>query len=173
MLSIYIGGSGSGKSLLAEKRVLELACGKKYYLATMEVYGEEGRKKVQRHQEMRKEKGFETIEKPRDLVDVIEDKTGTVLLECMSNLVANEMFRGEEMIPEDMVVKKVCREVLALNEKVENLVIVTNNIFEDGVGYEEETRNYIRALGKINERLVFNAQEVYEVVVGIEVKLKG
>ena len=55
---LITGGSGSGKSAYGEKRILEAGEMTRYYIATMEVFGEEGRKKVERHREMRKEKGF-------------------------------------------------------------------------------------------------------------------
>ena len=61
MVSLVIGGSGSGKSEFAE----QLACktdGKRYYIATMQPYDEEMWEKIKRHQEVRKDKGFETIE---------------------------------------------------------------------------------------------------------------
>lgn len=49
MLMVITGGSGSGKSEFAEKQAVRLAKGGPlYYLATMQVYGEEGRRKVER-----------------------------------------------------------------------------------------------------------------------------
>ena len=39
----------------------------RYYIATMEVFGEEGRKKVERHKKLRQGKGFITIESPKDV----------------------------------------------------------------------------------------------------------
>ena len=42
------GGSGSGKSAYAEECIVRMSQGlSRYYLATMQVYGEEGRKKVE------------------------------------------------------------------------------------------------------------------------------
>lgn len=42
---LITGGSGSGKSAYGEKRILEAGEMTRYYIATMEVFGEEGRKK--------------------------------------------------------------------------------------------------------------------------------
>ena len=94
---LITGGSGSGKSAYGEKRILEAGEMTRYYIATMEVFGEEGRKKVERHKMLRQGKGFITIESPKDVGRVEKlEKTGngklTVLLECVSNLTANEMF---------------------------------------------------------------------------------
>ena len=50
MLILVTGGSGSGKSAFAEQKAVSLAAGGELvYLATMQVYGEEGKKKVERH----------------------------------------------------------------------------------------------------------------------------
>ena len=190
MFLLISGGSCSGKSAYAEDRTAEL-CGEpkgtvpsdtadkqpdghKIYLATMQVYDSESVKRVERHRAMRAGKGFKTVECPRDLPDCFETIRShgkpVILLECLSNLVANEMFRETEMIGEDILVPKIIREVGMLRERTEHLVIVTNNIFEDGVLYEEWTRRYIDALGRINTGLAKEADEVWEVVCGIPVR---
>ena len=63
MLVLVIGGSGSGKSAYAEDCVVRLSGeNSRYYLATMQIYGEEARARVERHRQLRKEKGFYTID---------------------------------------------------------------------------------------------------------------
>ena len=100
MLHVVTGGSGSGKSAYAETELLRLAkqnnC-KKYYIATMEPFGNETLKKIARHREMRKDKGFDTLERYVDLKGTAEMLTDrpAVLLECMSNLTANEIYRPD------------------------------------------------------------------------------
>lgn len=174
---IITGGSGSGKSAYAENRITELANGQMpvYYLATMQVYGEEGRQRVEKHRRQREGKGFLTIEQPRSIADALQvmvPGNKAVLLECMSNLVANEMFAAE--IPADMesVHNKIIAGIQALRKECENLVIVTNNVFEDGEFYDDTTMEYIRTLGSVNASFAELADEVWEVVVGIPVLLK-
>ena len=93
-----------------------------------------------------------------------------VLLECMSNLTANEMFQ-----PEGAGEDTVC-EILAgigsLIRQSENLVVVTNEIFSDGIQYAEETRTYQSYLGEINRQMAEIADKVTEVVYGIPVSIK-
>lgn len=186
MIHLVIGGSGSGKSEYAEN-LLEDSPGK-YYIATMQVYDAEGRKKVARHQRLRAGKGFQTIEQPRNMHKAAEivtrDRKETeneALLECMSNLVANEMFDGEtedfasgmsETEREDFLVEKVMGGIRTLAEKLDKLVIVSNNVFEDGISYDTQTMSYIRVLGRVNQELARMADHVTEVVVGIPVKVK-
>lgn len=176
MVILVYGGSGSGKSTYAEECMLEIAKqGNKYYVATMQVYGEEGRKKVQRHRMLRAGKGFSTIEQPKDVASIIEKydlKESSVLLECMSNLVANEMFMENEIKNPNEVRDKVVRDVEVLRNNVKNLVIVSNNVFEDGISYDETTRGYIRAMGMIHMKLANMADQVVEVVVGIPLPIK-
>ena len=63
MLIVVTGVSGSGKSEYAEQICCKLSGDrKKYYIATMQPYGEEGKKRILRHHRLRSGKGFETIE---------------------------------------------------------------------------------------------------------------
>ena len=180
MILLVTGGSGCGKSAYAERRVTELATMENkaiYYLATMQVYGEEGRKKVERHKELRRGKGMQTLEQTRDVAEVasrIQERDAVILLEDMGNLVANEMFsESGEITPWEAVAEKIVTQVTELSGKAAHLVIVTNNVFEDGISYEEGTQAYLKALGRVNQLLAGEAGEVTEVVAGIPLQLKG
>lgn len=50
---------------------------------------------------MRAGKGFETVERYTALDELVLPKGSVVLLECMTNLVANEMFREDGFHPGD------------------------------------------------------------------------
>ena len=200
MMTLILGGSGSGKSAFAEDYLLRLAADKqksykseyrKYYIATMQIWDEEMQAKVDRHHRLRQGKGFTTIEQPVALEkapETMRESENTeqpwtqmrhvaVLLECMSNLVANEMFSGENNSMENnsmetqeagqTVTERVLRGVEALKRQADPFVIVTNNVFEDGIVYDSSTFGYIETLGRINERLAAEADEVIEVVAGI------
>lgn len=176
MMIVITGGSGSGKSAYAEEYITALSKdSRKYYIATMQVFDAEGQAKIERHRRMRSGKGFETIEQPVSIEKALAKMyvpEGTALLECMSNLVANEMFSGESMENSEVVARKIIQGVEQLRRGVKHLVIVTNNVFEDGIIYDETTMEYIRAMGSVNEKLAAMADEVVEVVVGIPVVLK-
>lgn len=176
MIKLVYGGSACGKSQYAEDTICRLSEGKsKYYIATMQVGDdEENIERVEKHREMRKEKGFTTIERQVDVKKALDEMTGSknALLECVSNLVANEMFFGGEIIGREDTVKKVKDGLSKLAQGTENLVIVTNNVFESDSDYDEITLSYMDALGEINEFLTTLADEVYEVVVGIPLRIK-
>ncbi len=66
----------------------------------MQAFDEESHRRIRRHRHMRAGKGFETIERYTELDELLIPKDCVVLLECMSNLVANEMFQEGGFHPE-------------------------------------------------------------------------
>ena len=177
MMTLIIGGSGSGKSAYAEDYMVSISEDrKKYYIATMQIYDEEGKRKVERHRMLRGGKGFSTIEQPVDIgkaAEKMEAEDRTALLECVSNLTANEMFSGEIPGTEEAITEKIVGGIAVLNRELTHLVIVSNHVFEDGNVYDKTTMAYIRAMGRINQKLAEMADEVVEVVVGIPIVIKN
>ena len=175
-MTLIIGGSGSGKSAYAEDYMVSISEDrKKYYIATMQIYDEEGKRKVERHRMLRGGKGFSTIEQPVDIgkaAEKMEAEDRTALLECISNLTANEMFSGEAPATEEVIIEKIVGGIAVLYRELTHLVIVSNNVFEDGNVYDKTTMAYIRAMGCINQKLAEMADEVVEVVVGIPIVIK-
>lgn len=166
MLHVITGGSGSGKSAYAEGLVQKTGPGRRIYIATMIPYGEEGRQRVLRHRALRREKQFETAECYTDLAHLdLGGYADAVLLECISNLVANEMFEPDGA--KAQTVEAVCRGVQRLQQQTGALFIVTNEIFSDGISYDAETALYLEQLGIVNQRLAQMADTVTEVVCGI------
>jgi len=175
MMYLISGGSASGKSAYAENLAME-SKGTRYYVATMEVYGEEGHRRVARHRAMREGKGFVTVEccHHLDELKLPNGESGgqlpAVLLECMTNLAANEQFSvgGSD----DEILKRILDGVRNLREQADPLIIVTGEVASDGVDYGEEVRRYQYLLGYANRQLVAMADVVTEVVYGIPVFVK-
>ncbi len=171
MTYLIIGTPDSGKSEKAESLSVELAGGeKKIYIATMIPFGEEGAKRVKRHLERRDGKGFETIEKPirvHELTDMITDiSNATCLLECMSNLIGNEMHeKDNHMMSDKELTEYITEDVMQLAGKAANLVIVTNS-FDDDESYDDDTRRYVRLVNLINNSLKSRVDRVYELSEG-------
>ena len=144
------------------------------YVATMQVFGEEGRQKVARHRDLRAGKGFVTLEQTKDLEKIICDtprEQTAILLECLMNLAANEMFAGE-VHDLDALEKKMVSGLIRLAEQAHTLVIVTGQVGEDGISYEKETADYIRLMGRINQAAAAMADCVIQAVCGIAVVRK-
>lgn len=190
MLHIVYGGSASGKSSYAESFAMSLqGDGRLLYIATMYPYkwntteiDSETMQRINRHRAMRADKGFDTVECYRHVEHIVAKRQDVLLLECMSNLLANEMYleqdsnagsdMAETMSP---VSKKIVQALVDLSARVQELVIVTNDVFSDGgsLTYDESTREYVKNLAEINCALAREAETVTEVVCGIPVKIKG
>lgn len=172
MLSIIIGGSGSGKSAFAEDLVCHLP-GQRLYIATMTARDPESLQRIAKHRRARAGRRFQTLERGRDLAGELASGTGfptdaNVLLEDLSNLLANEMFR-----PEGGGVDAVRAGIKALMDRCTNLTVVTNEIFSDGGRYDGMTELYLRNLAMLNRELAREADLVAEVVCGLPNVLKG
>lgn len=176
MVVLVIGGSGSGKSAYAEARAAELFArqkpeGRLVYLATMEVRDEESRQRVARHRQMRKEKQFVTVECPTHLEEAAAGPGDTFLLECISNLTANEMYApgGRGVQAAEVIAAGIRR----LARTAEHLVLVGNHVFADGADYDASTTEYLRQMAQIQQEAASLADEVVEVVCGIPLMIKS
>ncbi|MBO5093952.1 MAG: bifunctional adenosylcobinamide kinase/adenosylcobinamide-phosphate guanylyltransferase [Lachnospiraceae bacterium] len=183
MFFLITGASGSGKSEYAENLVCKLSkqdqITEKKYVATMEHESAEAQRRIARHRALRAGKGFKTVEAPLGFLtgspepekELASCGGAVVLLECMSNLLANLMFSlgmDGEAAEEEAV-----RQTMRLREQCAHLVIVTNEIFSDGVLYEGEMKEYVRSLAGVNKRLAHLADGFCEIVYTIPVFLKG
>lgn len=202
MLHIVYGGSASGKSSYAESFAMSLqGDGRLLYIATMYPYkwnttelDPETIQRIERHRAMRADKGFDTVECYRHVEHIVAKRQDVLLLECMSNLLANEMYLEQDSddggLAETMsevekagvgmsetlspVSKKIVQALIDLSTRVQELVIVTNDVFSDGgsLTYDESTREYVKNLAEINCALAREAATVTEVVCGIPVIVK-
>ena len=183
------GGSASGKSSYAESFAMSLQGeGRLLYIATMYPYkwntteiDPETMQRIERHRAMRADKGFDTVECYRHVEHIVAKRQDVLLLECMSNLLANEMYleqdsddgsdMAETMSP---VSNKIVQALIDLSTRVQELVIVTNDVFSDGgsLTYDESTREYVKNLAEINCALAREAATVTEIVCGIPVIVK-
>ena len=166
MLTLVIGGSGSGKSVFAESLAASFH-GKKIYLAAMEPFDDECRARLRRHREQRKTIGFETIERYTDLEGADIPAESCVLLEDLSNLLANEMFS-----PKGGGVGQVSRGLVSVEAACGHLIVVTNEVFSGGDRYEGETVQFMKNLAVLNRELAARAQSAVEVVSTIPVELQ-
>jgi adenosylcobinamide kinase/adenosylcobinamide-phosphate guanylyltransferase len=126
--------------------------------------GEEAKLRIERHRAARENKGFVSIERYTGL----EGLAGTlpqgcaVLLECVANLLANEIFdvggNGKNAVTAG---------IRALRERAELLLVVTNEIGADGAAYEAQTRDYQLALGEINRTLAAESDQFVEMAAGL------
>lgn len=189
---VIIDKQNSGKSLKAEG--LAVSCGKPlYYLATMKVMDEDGRRRVEKHRKQREGKGFVTIECEYDIrriPDVIQELimgqakdqdlpneeecikepgiNATVLLECVANLVGNELFDNPDRpwsadpmkVDKEKFARTIIDDIRYLKDRVANLIIVSSEYMIDDT-MDDRTVLYLKLLEKMNRKLLDMSEEEY------------
>ena len=168
MFSLIIGGSASGKSEYAERLAASLP-GERIYLATMAARDSESLERIRRHRLARAGSGFRTVERHLDLAGAgAISENGTVLLECLGTLLANEFWD-----PAGGGAEAALRGVRQLRGGCAHLTVVTNEVFSGGADYGNDTLRYMKALAALNRELAAEADFVCEVVCGLPNVLKG
>jgi adenosylcobinamide kinase/adenosylcobinamide-phosphate guanylyltransferase len=167
MFTLVIGGAASGKSGYAEGLVLASPHRPRYYIATMEPLDGEARRRVEKHRGMRADKRFETVECYTNLASVHLSGRGTVLLECIGNLSANELYSPKGAGNRADAAAAIVDGVEALLSQCGDLVVVSNEVFTGGADYAGGTEDYLRLVAEVNRTLAARADRVCEVVCGL------
>lgn len=171
MLALVYGGSGSGKSAYAERLAAEWGGdGGVHYIATMRPDGEDAKARIARHREARRDRNFTTIELYRGLDRLRLPDNSVALLECLGNLLANEMFAPEGTGA--AAVETIWRGLENLRRAAKRVIVVSNDVGGDGIAYSEETAAYCHDLAELNRRLAAEADSAVEMVCGIPLCLK-
>ena len=164
MKILYYGGQKSGKSLLAEQKALELTYDKKpYYIATYDnsYSDQEMQERIYQHQWQREDK-FISIEEPFELSMVVHNR-GTYLIDCLSMWILNTL---------DIEIEELFEQIEALAQKDANIVFVLNNVNSGVIPIDAESRKFVDRSGIIGQRVAKICDEVYEVKLGLEIRLK-
>jgi adenosylcobinamide kinase/adenosylcobinamide-phosphate guanylyltransferase len=158
------GGARSGKSRHA--LALARAAGARLaFLATATAGDDEMRARIAAH---RQERGaeFTTFEEPLDVAGVIEREGGrfdAIVVDCLTLWVSNAMFAGGER-----------RDFLeAAAAAPARVILVTNEVGCGIVPENELAREFRDRAGRLNQRAAEAAVEVYWMIFGIPLKVKG
>lgn len=168
------GGAKNGKSSLAQDLAVRLAAGgKRYYVATMIPTDGEDRQRIRRHVADRAGLGFETLECGRRILSCLEqaDAGGTFLVDSVTALLANEMFKPEGI--DSGAGERCAAELAAFARSVRHAVFVSDGIYTDAALYDDVTEQYRRALALADRTLAGVCDTVIEMSAGCPVVLKG
>lgn len=167
--ALVLGGARSGKTSFAEAMVLQGAQ-RPAYLATAQALDGEMRERVRAHRASRSVH-FATIEEPLALAEAIRRGAASrdaILVDCLTLWITNLLGAGHnvanavEHLADTLQATTECRVVLVSNEV--GLGIVPDNAL---------ARTFRDLAGAAHQRLAGICDDVYFVVAGLPMTLKG
>jgi len=164
MKLLYYGGQKSGKSLLAEKKILSLSSNSKpYYIATYNnIYNDlEMKNRINNHKKQRQE-SFITIEEPHHLLKIIEDRK-FYLIDCISMWILNTL---------NTPLDKLLNELDEIFKIDATIVFVLNDVGNGVIPMDRESRLFVDRSGIIGQKIASLSNKVYHIVLGLERELK-
>ena len=176
-ITLIIGGCRSGKSRYAQ-RLAERLGERRLFIATAPVVDDEMRRRVARHREMRRGRGWDTIEENIHLAQCLRDATNheVVLCDCLTLWVGNLQFAASQegsSLEEETIVRhsrEVCRAARSISARV---LFVTNEVGMGIVPGDEYSRRFRDLAGRCNQEMAAAADSVTLLVSGLSHQLKG
>ncbi|HPX61213.1 MAG TPA: bifunctional adenosylcobinamide kinase/adenosylcobinamide-phosphate guanylyltransferase [Deltaproteobacteria bacterium] len=169
------GGARSGKSKLAEELTMQFGA-PLCYLATAQALDGEMDERIQRHQQRRGE-NWKTIEEPLHLPQALAGCDGTckaILVDCITLWVTNLLFLYENQDnTEELILGNVQRLAATLRSMSTPVIMVSNEVGMGIVPDNQLSRLFRDAAGHANQILAAASDDVYTVISGIPLKLKG
>jgi len=162
--ALFIGGIKSGKSFLAEKYALKYAKEKPIYLATTEFIDSEMKTRITQHK-IQRENNFITREEPLNLVKVLHESDGVVLIECVSMWINNMLYHQKTLTD-------IQEHIALLLKENRDIVFVLNDVGSGIIPDNKLARKFIDISGKISQQIAQDVDEVFHVIAGIGTKIK-
>jgi adenosylcobinamide kinase/adenosylcobinamide-phosphate guanylyltransferase len=173
-VTLILGGARSGKSSYAQQ--VATATGKKVlFCATAEPLDADMKDRI-RHHRLSRPKSWRTLETPlspaEQLAPMIK-QYDTVVIDCITVLVANIMGQYATLKKQEMAVEAEVGSLIKLLEKRgADYLLVSNEVGLGVIPAFKSGRRYRDILGKVNRQLAASADEVYFLVAGIPVRIK-
>ncbi len=178
---LIIGGARSGKSRFAQELALRSG-GPVLFVATAVAGDEEMRQRIEEHKRSRP-KCWGTLEVTSHVGNQITPKIGktqVVIVDCITLLVSNVLgeysAQAGEPIDDRLIEKAVDGEINELVECIKHLdasfIIVTNEVGMGLVPANKIGRLYRDLLGRANQLLAQQADEIYYMVAGLPLTIK-
>jgi len=174
-MNVFIsGGAKNGKSSYAQDLAVQMAKEKRcplYYIATMIPHDDEDRARIDRHRKDRQGLGFRTIECGKNIEREIEGREGVFLIDSVTALLSNEMFRSDGTVDNEASIR-IAERLKSLCRTHDGLIFVSDFIYSDGVEYDELTDACIQGLAIIDRALAKECGKVIEMIHGFPVDYK-
>ncbi len=174
---LVTGGCRSGKSCFAQQ-MAEAAGLKRLYIATAPSLDREMEERIARHRQERAQRNWTTCEETLDLAYAFGAHAGfdTVLCDCLTLWVNNLLYQAEQkgtVFGEDDMAQLAQAVVEAARQNSGTVIFVTNEVGLGIVPADALSRRFRDLAGRCNQVMAAAADEVYCVVSGIPLKIKG
>ncbi len=172
-LTLILGGVRAGKSTYAQR--LAASGERVLFVATAEAGDADMQARIEAHRESRPA-DWDTLEEPLDLVDALTPLLhhyDTVLLDCLTLWVSNLMLAGSAPESPRCDIPEATRGLLELYRSGESSWVIVSN--EVGLGVVPTTkmgREYADELGRVNQLVAAEADDVYFMAAGIPMVVK-
>ncbi len=164
-LIFVTGGARSGKSTFALERAEALGGDRVSFVATAEALDDEMQTRIDHHR-LERNPAWQTLEQPLEL-DLTVCRHDVIVLDCVSLWVSNQLLGGLE---ETQILKHTEHLIAGLGSKT--LIVVSNEVGLGIVPDNPLSRAFRDTLGRVNQRLARAASEAFQIVCGLEIKLK-
>ncbi|GFE50608.1 adenosylcobinamide kinase/adenosylcobinamide phosphate guanyltransferase [Roseobacter cerasinus] len=166
-LTFVLGGAASGKSLWAEKLLLNSGLDP-VYLATARAFDDEIKLRIKDHKSRRSDHWL-NLEAEKELTRALSDRcpTQAVLIDCATMWLTNLMMDEAEIAPAQSRLLK------SLNRCPAPVVIVSNEVGHGIVPDNALARQFREAQGRLNIALAAQSDLTVLVVAGLPQVLKG
>ena len=174
---LVTGGARSGKSAWAQHQA-EGGDPSRVYLATSIPQDDEMRARVERHREMRRGRGWATIEAPLDLAAALRGAVSqyrVVLVDCLTLWIANSMYEAERVgtpLDEETVAAGCLGVIEACKDSQSTVLFVTGEVGLGIVPDNPAARRFRDLLGICNQTIADLADEVMLLVCGQPLRIK-
>ncbi len=181
MIELILGGARSGKSKLAESRLVSIASAdfsvqnkspqkKIIYVATATAYDHEMAERIKHHQQRRPVE-WQLIEEPIHLAEVLNEHNQChtiVLIECLTLWLTNLLCHTDTELFE-LEKEKFIKQ---LKKAQADIIIVSNETGMGVVPMGELSRRYVDEAGFLHQELAQISDRVSLVIAGLEQVLK-
>jgi adenosylcobinamide kinase / adenosylcobinamide-phosphate guanylyltransferase len=181
---LVTGGARSGKSCYAEQLIAGIG-GDIAYIATARALDDEMAERITRHR-LQRPASWRTFENPTQPSAVIAAEGGNaagILLDCLTVMITNRILAlpmdwerptvAQMNVAEADVLAETEAIVAAASNSRADLVAVTNEVGYGIVPLSPMARFFRDCAGRVNQRMAMAATEVFLVVSGIPMRIKG
>jgi len=176
-LTLILGGARSGKSAHAQQLARERGGDDVLFVATAQAHDDEMETRIAAHRADRPA-AWRTLEVPRHVGEAISQAglCGVVLVDCLTLLLSNAVVALPESAStaeaEAVALAEVEELIAAYRRGMASWIVISNEVGLGLVPPYPMGRAYRDALGRANQHLAAEADEVLFMVAGIPMKVK-